>query len=81
MFSNQSQDFRDENFDDDANEVPNVQNCSEDNIMHQACANCISDNTCHSDDEVNENTTVATLSPLKLFTDKKPTLGSAKKMI
>ena len=53
--SDQSQDFIDENFDDDANDVPNVQKCSEDNITHQSRTSCINNNACHPDDEVNEN--------------------------
>ena len=48
--SDQSQDFIDENFDDDANDVPNVQKCSEDNIVCQACTSCINNNACHPDD-------------------------------
>ena len=75
----QSRDFRDENFDDDANDASNIQKCSGDNIVCQAHTSCINNNTCHPDDEVNENVTMVMLSPNQLLTDKKPTLGSVKK--
>lgn len=79
--SEQLQDLADDNFDDDANDFPNVQRCSEDNIMHEAHKNCINNMTCHPDDSVNENTTVVILSPVKLLSDKKSALASAKKYL
>ena len=67
--------------DDEPNDLLTFHRRSEDNVACEAYSNCVNTMIYHHDNALNSTTTVVILLPVKLLNDKKPALGSAKKMI